>query len=129
MRKLFFFFIIIISCFQIRAQDSSKIQKQIDSLQKRLEETNYTRVPKQDFEKILKNSIENEVSDSIKKWIAFLGTLIALVGVFIAAYFKTQIRLTMKLPLKIINHNSKEDNKINFTCKKKAWYYSCEKEN
>lgn len=64
MRKLFFFFIIIISCFQIQAQDSSKIQKQIDSLQKRLEIN-----AKDDFElltmngtayTLLKNKIEEQ---------------------------------------------------------------------
>jgi uncharacterized protein (TIGR03067 family) len=95
MRKLFFLFAIIISCYQLPAQDSAnlpKIQMQIDSLQKRLVDANYTRIPKQDFEKILKNSVENEVSDSIKKWIAFLGTMIGLIGFLIAAFFKSQIK-------------------------------------
>ncbi len=105
MRKLFFFSAIIISCFHLQAQDSAKlpkIQKQVDSLQKRLEDANYTRVPKQDFEKILKNSVENEVSDSIKKWIAFLGTMIGLIGFLIAAFFKSQIKAQVEESYKTV---------------------------
>ena len=103
MRKLLFISAIFISCFHLQAQDSAnlpKIQKQMDSLQKRLEDANYTRVPKHDFEKILSTSVENEVSESIKKWIAFLGTMIGLIGFLIAAYFKSQIKTQVEESIK-----------------------------
>jgi uncharacterized protein (TIGR03067 family) len=95
MRKLLFLCAILFASIHLTAQDSAnipKLQNQVDSLQKRLDDGNYTRIPKQDFEKLLKTSVENEVSDSIKKWIAFLGSMIGLVGFLIAAYFKSQIK-------------------------------------
>ncbi len=104
MRKLLFLSALFFASFQLQAQDSvnlPKIQKQMDSLQKRVDDGNYTRIPKQDFEKILKTSVENEVSDSIKKWIAFLATLIGLVGFLIAAYFKSQINTQVEQSKKL----------------------------
>lgn len=103
MRKLFLLCTTLIFSFGLHAQDSADIpamKQKIDSLQKRLDDGNYTRVPKQDYENILKNTVTSEVDESIKKWIAFLGGLIGLVGVFIAAYFKNQIKTQVDESLK-----------------------------
>lgn len=124
MRKFLFLCAIFFASIQLQAQDSASIPKlkiQVDSIQRRLDDGNYTRIPKQDFEKLLKTSVESTVSDSIKSWIGFLATMIGLVGVFIAAYFKTQIRtqvdesiknelLTVNARIDTQNTKSKEEN-------------------
>lgn len=93
MRKLLLLFPVLIFLVTADAQDTpnSSLKRQIDSLEKRLDEGNYVRVPKDDFDKILKNSVADQVSGSIRGWIGFLATLIGLLGFFIATYFKSQI--------------------------------------
>jgi len=126
MKKLLLLFIIMISM-QASAQKSDEVillKQQIDSLQQRLDETNYVRIPKQDFEKNLQNSVEKAVSDSIFKWIGFLALLIGLVGGFIGAYFKNQIQEQVSANLKAVTDmidnfksseaeiNNKQDEKL-----------------
>ena len=67
MKNILLFLTVIISV-QVSAQkadDVVSLKKQIDSLQQRLDEANYVRIPKQDFEKYLQNSVQREVSDSV----------------------------------------------------------------
>jgi uncharacterized protein (TIGR03067 family) len=105
MKYFLLFFAIIISVLA-SAQNDNEIRSlriQIDSLQQRLDETNYVRIPKQDFEKNLQNSVQKEVSDSIIKGIGFLAFLIGLIGFFIAGYFKTQIREQVEVNSKTLH--------------------------
>lgn len=103
MRKLIFAIALIIFSTALHAQDSTSLsimKQKVDSLQKRMDDGNYVRIPKQDFEKILNTAVADQVSSSIKGWIGFLATLIGLVGIFIAAYFKNQIKTQVDDSLK-----------------------------
>lgn len=105
MKYFLLFFAIIISVIASAQKDNeiTSLRIQIDSLQQRLDETNYVRIPKQDFEKNLQNSVQKEVSDTIIRWIGFLAVLIGIIGFFIAVYFRTQISEQVAAKLKTLD--------------------------
>lgn len=126
MKNILLLLAIIISV-QTSAQKNDeivKLKKQIDSLQQRIEEKSYTRIPALDYEKNLQVSVEKAVSDSITNWIGFLALMIGLVGVFVGAFFKNQIRDQVSENLKTITDtinefksseleiNTKQDDKL-----------------
>ncbi|HEY9049493.1 MAG TPA: hypothetical protein VIN08_26525 [Ohtaekwangia sp.] len=86
------------------------LAKRVDTLEHWVAEKNYTRIPIADFEKIIDTKISDQVYNSIYKWIAFLGGLIGLVGVFIGAYFKTQIKTDVEEAIKKVG--AEQSNKI-----------------
>lgn len=66
------------------------LNAKIDSLEKRLNNENYTRIPNKDFDNVLSERVNEEVSDQIdnvKKWIAIIEGLIILCLGFLAKYY------------------------------------------
>jgi hypothetical protein len=116
------------------SQNNVLLERKVDSLERIVGENNYTRIPKKDFEEILTNRVSDTVYNTIYKWIAFLGAIIGLVGVGVAAYAKTQIRerveeetekKTKELENKLAKleasqreENTRQDNKIDEQGKK-----------
>ena len=57
-----------------------QLQKKVDSLEYLINEGNYTRIPNNDFENLLANSIAEEVNDKINFWLIIFGILIGFVS-------------------------------------------------
>jgi hypothetical protein len=97
MRKRFLFCFFILSCtINVHAQQSTNdsLRAKIDTLEKKLEEDNYTRIPKQDFDNLLTEKVNEQVSEELQgiiKWISIITGLIAVILSFLAKYYFNDI--------------------------------------
>jgi hypothetical protein len=97
MRKRFIFCIFIMGCVcQTHAQQSinDSLQYRIDTLEKKLKESNYTRIPNKDFDNLLSQKVDEQVSEEIQgiiKWISIIAGLIAVILSFLAKYYFNDI--------------------------------------
>ena len=97
MRKRFIFCFFILSCaINVHAQQSTNdsLRAKIDTLEKKLQENNYTRIPNKDFDNILAIKVNERVSDEIQgiiKWITLIEGVIILILGFLAKYYFNDI--------------------------------------
>lgn len=99
MRKKFLFCFFILSCtLNVHAQQSTNdsLKAKIDTLERKLQENNYTRIPNKDFDSILAVKVNEQVSEQLQgiiKWITVIAGLIAVLLSFLAKYyFKDLVR-------------------------------------
>ena len=82
MRKRFLFCFFILSyTLNVHAQPSTNdsLKAKIDTLEKKLEEDNYTRIPKKDFDNLLAEKVNEQVSEELQgiiKWISIIAGLL-----------------------------------------------------
>src|SRR5947208_14857087 len=97
MRKRFTFCFFILSCtLNVHAQQNNNdsLRAKIDTLEKKLDENNYTRIPKKDFDNILTEKVNKQVSEELQgiiKWISIITGLIAVILSFLAKYYFNDI--------------------------------------
>ena len=97
MKKRLIFCFFIVSCtINVHAQQSNNdsLRAKIDTLEKKLEENNYTRIPNKDFDNILAIKVNERVSDEIQgiiKWITLIEGVIILILGFLAKYYFNDI--------------------------------------
>lgn len=93
MKKRFTFCIFILcSVYNAHAQPSNNdsLKNKVDTLEKKLSEDNYTRIPKKDFDNILAVKVNEQVSNELQgiiKWISVIAGLITLILSFLAKYY------------------------------------------
>jgi len=97
MRKRLIFCFFILSCtINVHAQQSTNdsFRAKIDTLEKKLEEDNYTRIPKKDFDNILTEKVNEQVSEELQgiiKFISIIAGIIAVILSFLAKYYFNDI--------------------------------------
>ncbi len=97
MRKRFVFCFFILSCtldVQAQQKTNDSLRAKIDTLEKKLEEDNYTRIPKKDFDNLLTEKVNRQVSEELQgiiKWISIITGLIAVILSFLAKYYFNDI--------------------------------------
>lgn len=93
MRTILMGLIFLCLAIQARTQENivDSLQRKINFLEQRLDEKNYTRVPADDFEKLLDNKVSAEVYNSLWKWIAGIVVFIGFVGYLVRQYSRTLI--------------------------------------
>lgn len=102
MKKVIFFCLLATCCFNYSFSQGNidSLNAKIDSLERKLNNENYTRIPNKDFDNILSQKVNEEVSDQIdnvKKWIAIIEGLIVLcLGFFAKYYFKDMVQKELK---------------------------------
>jgi len=94
--RLIFCFFIVSCTINVHAQQSNNdsLRAKIDTLEKKLEENNYTRIPNKDFDNILAIKVNERVSDEIQgiiKWITLIEGVIILILGFLAKYYFNDI--------------------------------------
>lgn len=93
MRKISILCFLILSCTcSLNAQQNTNdsLRAKVDTLEKQLSESNYTRIPNKDFDNLLEQKVDEKVSDqvqSIIKWIALFEGIIVLILGFLAKYY------------------------------------------
>lgn len=106
MKKIILLFILIFPLI-VSAQNSPKsntdipfdykatvdsLQEKINSLEMRLADKNYTRVPNNEFDKSLENIVSQRVSGSILYWIGGLGAILAFAGFSLINSMKNSLK-------------------------------------
>ena len=94
--RLIFCFFIVSCTINVHAQQNTNdsLRAKIDTLEKKLEENNYTRIPNKDFDNILAIKVNERVSDEIQgiiKWITLIEGVIILILGFLAKYYFNDI--------------------------------------
>lgn len=82
------------------------LNARIASLEKKIQEKSYTRIPNEDFENIIDNKIEKSWRETVKWWLFIIGAIVSVLGFLVNKYAKAYLQASVDEKINLLRQEN-----------------------